>query len=275
MEESLAIARRLAAADPRDAEAQRQVPLRMMLLADILVDLGQPSPTLMNDAIDLGRAQVKGDPQNVQPKRTLADMLAVKYARLENTDPAGARATAYEIVEVRRALKANAPPGAPGPAADLAFALETIGDISATLRDLPSMLSAYGEAAPLRREALAASPADEVAQANLASVLQALGLSKKFNNETSGAIAAFSEAAKIRTALATENTENSAIAFAAVDSWQQLAVVQSGVDGAATKASFKQAETLLAGLVKAHPDDARYAASLKKTREMLKLIDQP
>ena len=270
LEESVALARVLAASDPNDADFQNDLSLRLILTANVLDHLGVASGTLQTEAIAMARARVQSDPANAGAKETLARMLATRAARLSDAgDNSGARAQWREIASLRRAMRAAPSLRTPASAADLAYALESIGDTSATLRDLPSMLTAYGEAVALRREALAPTPNSKPARAALASALQALGLSKKFNDDGPGALAALGEAARIRTSLAEADRTDAAIAFDAVDTLQQLALVQASTDGAATRRSFEQAKTLLERLTAAHPDDARYAQSLARTNDVL------
>jgi len=272
--ESIAIARALSAADPRDGALRRDLALRLMLAANALAETGDNATPLMVEAIDMARAQVREDPANTQIKETLARMLAVRAARFSDArQPAQARPLWREIAALRRELRAAAPANAAQPARDLAYALEMAADQSAQLQDLPSMLSAYGEAATLRRAALAQAPQNGDDQRALAAVLHALGLSKKFNQDAPGAIAALTEAAILRAAVARANPRDGAIAFAAVESYQQAAVVQSATDGAAARASFDAARTLLRRLVADHPNEARYADSLRRTEEVIASID--
>lgn len=276
LEESVAIARALVASDPDDADFRNALSLRLILTANVLTSLGQAPRGMVDEAIGMARTQVRADPANVDSKETLARMLAVRAARLGDAgDNAGARAGWREIVQLRRDIRAAAPANAPRPAADLAYALEMVGDTSAGLRDLPAMLAAYNEALPLRRTALAAAPQDRTARASLAGVLHALGLTKKFNADSAGALAALNEAARLRVALANANRADAAIAFQAVDSLQQLAVVQAESNGDAARASFEQARDILRRLVAAHPDDARYADSLRRTEEVLQAWSAP
>jgi tetratricopeptide (TPR) repeat protein len=276
LEESVAIARALVASDPNDANFQNALALRLILTADILTTLGQAPRAMMDEAIEVARKQVRDNPTNVQVKETLARMLALRAVRqTEAGANESARGSWREVVQLRRDLRAARSENAAPSAANLAFALEMIGDTSASLRDMPAMLAAYGEAAQLRRVALAANPQDRAAQAALAATLHALGLTKKFAEDGDGARAALVEAARLRTALAQSNRNDAAIAFAAVESWQQLAVAQAAVDGAATTRSFEQARDLLRRLVAAHPDDARYADSLRRTEEVLASLTQP
>jgi hypothetical protein len=203
----------------------------------------------------------------------LVRILEVRAARLSDArDNAPARLAWREIVELRREMRANARARTPDSATGLAYAYEMVGDSSAGLRDLPSMLVAYGDAVPLRREALAAAPNNKAARASLAAVLHALGLSRNFDKDAAGAEEALDEAARIRTALADADANDRAIAFLAVDSLQQLALVQAASDGDATRRSLEQAKAILERLVAAEPKNARYADSLQRTNGVLASI---
>lgn len=274
LEESLAIARALVASDDSNATFKSDLALRMMLTANVLNELGQPSDTLSTEAIAMARAQVIANPADSQAKETLARMLAVRAARQsKGGQHQAARTTWREIVELRRAMRADALARTPASAAQLAYAHELIGDVSADLRDLPAMLAAYGQAVPLRREVLASAPQNKEALASLAAVLHAQGLTKKFNSDETGAIAALSEAAQIRTALAEADREDRAIAFSAVDSLQQLALLQAAGDGAVAKRSLERAKSILERLVAAEPNNDAYADSLQRTDEVIVSIE--
>lgn len=271
LEESVTIARALVASDPQDANFRNALALRLILTADVLTQLGQTPRGMMDEAITMAREQTRSDPRNVTSKETLARMLALRGARRqEANNSAGARSDWREVAQLRRDMRTLAPTSTTQ--AEIAYALEMVGDTSATLRDLPSMLAAYNEAVPLRRAALSAAPQDSAARASLAAVLHAQGLTKKFNNDAAGARAALGEAAQIRVALHNANRNDAALAFATVDSLQQLAVLQAEVDGAATQQSFEQARDILRRLVAAYPNDARYADSLQRTEDVLQSI---
>lgn len=269
LEESVAIARTLAASDPRNARFRKDLALRLMLTANVLVKLGESGEPLMSDAITAGRALVAEDPANVDQRRTLALMLATRAERYAKQN-AHARALAAwrETTALRRGLKS----ADVGSIKDLAWSLEGEGDAHAKLRDAPAAARAYGEAATLRRQTLATAPQDAAAKKALADTLFALGLTKKFADDAPGATAALKESAQLRTALSRATPRDDALAFSAVDSWQQLAVLQAAVDANATVTSLEQAAALLRPLVARKPDDARYAASLKKTEDMLASI---
>jgi hypothetical protein len=274
MEESLAIARAIAAPDPAASNAESTVALRLMLTANVLLELRQAATPLMVEATEMGRELVARDPENAELKEMLARMLAVRAARLSAQDEhAEARDLWREIVTLRRQLRAAAPPNAPGPARDLALALERLGAESAEIRDASAALGGYNEAVRVRRELVRADPENVEARRALATTLHTLGLTRKFNNNTTGAIRSLTEAAELRLALVEENPRDRRAAYDAADSFQQAAVVQAGVNGAAARRSLERARAIVAQLVSDFPNNARYAEALRRTDEMLQIIN--
>lgn len=274
MEESLAIARAIAAADPADSNAESTVALRLMLTANVLLELRQAATPLMVEATDMGRDLVARDPENAELKNMLARMLAVRAARLSAQDEhEEARDLWREIVTLRRQLRAAAPPNAPGPARDLALALERLGAESAEIRDASAALGGYNEAVRVRRDLVRADPENVEARRSLAVTLHTLGLTRKFNNNPNGAIRSLTEAAELRLAIVEENPRDRRAAFDAADSFQQAAVVQAGVNAAAARRSLERARELVARLVSDFPNNTRYADSLRRTDEILQIVN--
>lgn len=272
--ESIAMTRELAEYDPGNADLQNDLALRLVLGSRALQSVGEldQASELLKEGIVLTKNAIAADPTNIQLRRTFLSMLDVGYQTAEQRNDAPSMlAIAKDQAALRSELRSVL-----GDSTDRktnhAYALERVGDASAANRDLEGMLNAYGAAAPLRRELLAETPQSSQAQTALAATLHALGLSRKFAKQNEGAIEALSEAAQIRLGLAQQDAENSGVAFAASESFQQLAIVQAGFDGEASLASLKSAETLLASLVKSHPDNAGYQSSLQKTREILRMV---
>ncbi|NWG53489.1 MAG: hypothetical protein HXY28_07200, partial [Hydrogenophilaceae bacterium] len=156
---------------------------------------------------------------------------------------------------------------------DLALALERLGAESAEIRDASAALGGYNEAVRVRRELVRADPENVEARRALATTLHTLGLTRKFNNNTTGAIRSLTEAAELRLALVEENPRDRRAAYDAADSFQQAAVVQAGVNGAAARRSLERARAIVAQLVSDFPNNARYAEALRRTDEMLQIIN--
>ncbi|MEO0981388.1 MAG: toll/interleukin-1 receptor domain-containing protein [Pseudomonadota bacterium] len=266
--ESLAAAETAAAADPQDGEAREDVALRTGLIANLDLQAGR-----LEDAAAGFRAATVAwveladlDPGNLPNQRTAATIVGGAAETLGQAgDVAGAlEARRIAVGLARRPAEAT---GADEDWEDLAFALELQGDAAAQARDLETILASYSEAEPIRRGLAAAG--DPEAQAAHASVLHALGQTRRFAGDPQGSAGALSEAADIRSALPGADA-----AFGAADSLQQAALAQAEFDGEATKASLLRARTLLRPLVEADPANAAYAASLARTEEILALFDE-
>tara|TARA_R110002096_G_scaffold29509_4_gene88933 strand:- start:24931 stop:27270 length:2340 start_codon:yes stop_codon:yes gene_type:complete len=272
--ESIALTRELAEIDPGNAELQNNLSLRLVLGAQALQTVGDldRAAEFTNEGIALTKNSIAADPTNVGLKNTYLSMLDAGYGTAsQRNDAPGMLAIAREQAALRGDLRTLLGDST-ARKTDHAYALERVGDASAANRNLEGMLEAYGAAAPLRRELLAEDPQSIDARTALAGTLHALGLSHKFAKQSEAALEALGQAAELRSGLAEQDPGNRDIAFAASDSFQQLAIVQAGIDGAASLASLESAEALLAKLVEAHPDHAAYQESLKKTRDILQMI---
>jgi hypothetical protein len=261
--------------DPRNAEYERELALQLSLSAAVAEALGQSQKAalLRKEGLEVARSAAARDPRNAQAQDGLAKTLAVEYFALSGKDARGARAAANELAAVRRGLVKLV--GATSSAQrDLAFALELLGDASAANRDLQGTLAAYNEAEPLRRALAAAAPADADAQAAHGNVLHALGLSRKFARDLEGARAALIEAADLRFQASASRADDLNLAFATVETLQQLALVEAYFDAAATKQRLRQALTILQRLVAAAPGDRKFRLSLTQTEDLLKEIGE-
>ena len=271
--EAIEITRELRRLDPRNAQFERDLGLQLSLSAAVAQALGQSqkAASLRAEGLEVARSAAARDPRNAQAQERLAGALAVEYFAQSGKDARGARATAKELAAVRRGLVTLV--GATSSAqSDLALALELLGDASAAERDLQGMLSAYNEAEPLRRALTAAAPADIDAQADHGNVLHALGLSRKFAQDLEGARAALREAADLRIKVSASRVDDLNVAFAAVETLQQLALVEAHFDTAATRQRLQQALTILRRLVATAPDDRKFRLSLNQTEDALKEI---
>ncbi len=274
---SVANARELLEADPRDAVAKRDVALRLGLLAGIEVNSGalDAAAPYAADSIVLWRELVAGDPQNVQLRDSFIKSLALAAAiASDRKDFALAQQLLAEKAENYRALRVDDAGSSRASLAEYAETLERLGDSSAGLRNVEATLAAYTEAATMRRRLAVSQPDDTRAKSDLAKILHALGLARKFSEDAAGAAEALMEAATLRHALSAGPGPggDAALAFAAADSFQQLALVQAKIDGQAAKVSLESARDILLPLVQSHPDEPAYADSLSRTEGVLALF---
>ncbi len=273
-DESIQMTRELSAVDSGNARLQKDLALRLVLSSQALEQTGDLKSAMQRilEGLQIAERAMAIDPSNIDLKNTYLQMLDTGYGTAEKLgDPPTMLQLAQKMVPVHEEKRAQLG-DQPALLQAHAYALEMVGDASAANRNLEGMLQAYGEAVPIRRAVLELNPESVEAQTALAGPLHALGLSHKFAKQTDEALQALKEAALLRTALATQDPGNSAIAFAASESYQQLAIVQADSDGAACLASLESAEALLVDLVKAHPDNTNYQGSLKKTRDILEMV---
>jgi tetratricopeptide (TPR) repeat protein len=160
--EDLAITRKLAAADPGDAEAQRDVSASLQRLAYMRVKQGDLAGAVAayGEALEIARKLAAGDPGNAQAQRDVsANLEEVGEVRFKQGDLAGADTAYAECLSIRRKLAA-ADPGNAEAQRDLLETLWTLAkrnrpgvhwrDVVARLEDL----EARGALAPTDRKYL-------------------------------------------------------------------------------------------------------------------------
>jgi hypothetical protein len=280
LEESLRIARGLAALQPDNAAVQRTYSLRLIYTATILLELNRASPELIEQAIVAARADVRDAPNDAEAKATLASILAGNAARMERArEFTEARRAWYEVVQLRRALVAATSDDAQrAHAADLAAAWERIARLNLRTDELGNALGAYNEAIRARRAALNGETDSRVNRAALAETLHTTGVARLQGEYIASARSAFDEAARLRIALAEEIASDDVIAFAAVDSLQQLAQLHATASNReAAELDIEAARTILDRLAEASPDSLgrvnRYRAAFARIQRNLAQAD--
>jgi len=273
-EETIQVSRNLAAKDPGNAILANHLAFRLVLMAQTVQKSGdfKRAGELANEGIRLREIEIGKDQANLDILKSYVEMLRVARSIASDLgDLPGMLSLSKTIAKTTGEIRTLTGNGIEQMKAH-AHALEIVGDDSAQNRNLESMLEAYEAAAALRRTILKSDPDSIEARTAIAGTLHALGLTRKFAKQTDGAVAALTEAAETRASLAATNPPSPGLSFAAAESYQQLATLQAGFDGAACEKSMLKAENLLSTLVKNHPENTTYSASLQKTREMLKLI---
>jgi tetratricopeptide (TPR) repeat protein len=275
LQESLAIARGLAALQPDNAAMQRTFSRRLIYTTTVLLDLNRASPELIEEAIVAARADVRGAPNDAEAKATLAAILSADAARMERSGEANeARRAWYEVVQLRRALVAATTEDAQrANAGDLAAAWERIARLHLRSDELQNALGAYNEAIRSRRAALNGDPENRARRAALAETLHATALARLQGEYLNSARAAFDEAARLRIALAEELASDDAIAFAAVESLQQVAQINAVENPDAAQRNLEAARSILDRIAEASPDArgrvARSRAALARIQQTL------
>jgi tetratricopeptide (TPR) repeat protein len=275
LQESLAIARGLAALQPDDAAMQRTFSRRLIYTTTVLLDLNRAAPELVEEAIVAARADVRGAPSDAEAKATLATILSADAARMERGgETAEARAAWYEVIQLRRALVASTSEDTQrGYAGDLAAAWERIARLNLQADELQNALGAYNEAIRARRAALNGDAENRARRAALADTLHATALARLQGEYLNSARTAFDEAARLRIALAEEVASDDAIAFAAVESLQQVAQINATENPAAAERNLEAARSILDRVAEASPNSrgrvARYRAALARVQQTL------
>ncbi len=274
-QESVDNARELLHADPGDAIAKRDAALRLALLAGVEVTDGAPDAAApyVSESVSLWRELIAADPRNASFRDQFASSLALAAAiASERGDFALAQALYAENAQNYRELDLHLGGDDPAALAGLATALEQLGDAGADRRDVEVMLAAYTEAVTVRRRLAAIRPGDASPREDLANTLHALGVTRKFADDAEGSAHALTEAATLRQSLSASPGGDAALAFAAADSYQQLALAQADFDAKAAEASLESARDILRALVQSHPDNTAYTDSLKRTEQVLALF---
>lgn len=275
LQESLAIARGLAALQPDDAAMQRTFSRRLIYTTTVLLDLNRASPELIEEAIVAARADVRGSPNDAEAKSTLAAILSADASRMERSgEMTEARAAWYEVIQLRRALVASTSDDPQRDhAGDLATAWERIARLNLQTDDLQNALGAYNEAIRARRAALNGDAENRLRRAALADTLHATALARLQGEYTTSARTAFDEAARLRIALAEEVASDDAIAFAAVESLSQLAQINATENPEAAERNLEAGRTILDRVAEASPNSrgrvARYRATLARIAQRL------
>lgn len=275
LQESLAIARGLAALQPDDAAVQRTFSQRLVYTAIVLLEQNRAAPELIEEAIVAARADVRGAPNDAEAKVTLAAILSADAARMERGgEMSEARTAWYEVVQLRRALIASTRDDAQrGHFGDLATAWERIARVNLQTDQLQNALGAYNEAIRARRAALNGDAENRVRRAALADTLHATGLARLQGEYQNSARTAFDEASRLRIALAEEVASDDAIAFAAVDSLQQLAQINAGENPEVAERNIEAGRTILDRVAEASPNSrgrvARYRAALARVAQSI------
>jgi tetratricopeptide (TPR) repeat protein len=137
-DESLAIHRRLAAADPANAQAQRDLSVSLNKLGDVLTTQGDlaGARARYDESLVLRRRHAAADPANAQAQRDLSISLERLGTVLTTQgDLAGARARYDESLAIHRRLAAADPANAQAQR-DLSVSLEKVGTVLTTQGDL-------------------------------------------------------------------------------------------------------------------------------------------
>jgi tetratricopeptide (TPR) repeat protein len=205
---ALALTRALAAEAPANLEWQRDVPVSLNRLGDVLWEQGDLAGALAAHREALGslRALAPRYPGGLRRDISLTsskigDVLAAQG------DRDGALAAHRESLDIARALSAEAPDN-PEWQRDVSVNLNKIGDLLSAQDDLAGALAAYREALDIRRKVAARDDANLLWQRDLVVSLNRIGDALAARKDRVGALAAYREGLEITRKLAARDPGN-------------------------------------------------------------------
>ena len=211
-EESLVIARKLAAADLGNAGWQHDVSVSLERVGDVRLAAGDRAGALAayEESLAIRRELAAADAGNAQWQREVSVSLEkVGDVRLAAGDRAGALAAYEESLAIRRNLAA-ADPGNAGWQRDLSVILDRVGDVRLAAGDASGALAAYEESLAIARKLAAADPGNAGWQRDVSVSLNKVGDVRLAAGDRAGALAAYEEGLAIRRKLAAADPGNAA-----------------------------------------------------------------
>jgi FkbM family methyltransferase len=209
-EESLGIARTLAAADQGNLVSQRDLNVILTRVGDARLSLDDSAGALAayEESLGIARALAAPDPGDAVWQRALGVSLAkLANGRLAMRDYVGATASSKESLKIARTLAA-ADPGRAGWQRDLSVILVTVGDAGLATGDREGALAAYEESLKIARTLAAADPGRAGWQRDVSISLERLGDAKLALEQRAAALAAYNEGLWISRRLAGADSDN-------------------------------------------------------------------
>ncbi|MDZ7856065.1 hypothetical protein [Sphaerotilus sp.] len=206
-EESLQVARRLAAANPTSAEAQRDVSVSLDRLGDVQVAAGDlpGARRSFEESLQVARRLAAANPTSAQAQRDVS----VSRNRLGDVQVAagdlpGARRSFEESLQVARRLAAANPTSAQAQR-DVSVSLIKLGDVQVAAGDLPGARRSFEDSLQVARRLAAANPTSAQAQRDVSVSLSKLGNVQVAAGDLPGARRSFEESLQMDRRLAAAN----------------------------------------------------------------------
>jgi tetratricopeptide (TPR) repeat protein len=171
--QGLDIARKLAAQDPGNAQAQRDVTVSLTNLGDVKLQGGDGAGALAayQESLDIARRLAAQDPGNAQAQRDVSVSLnKLGDVKLQGGDGAGALAAYQKSLDIRHKLAAQDPGNAQAQR-DVSVSLEKLGNVKLQEGDGAGALAADQESLDIRRKLAAQDPSNAQAQRDVAASL--------------------------------------------------------------------------------------------------------
>jgi tetratricopeptide (TPR) repeat protein len=208
-DESLAIARKLAAADPGNAR-QHDLSVSLHNVGDVRLAAGDRAGAFAayDEGLAIMRKLAAADPGNQDWQRDLGVGLnRIGDVRLAAGDRVDALAAYDEGLAIMRELAA-ADPTKNGWQLDLSVSLDKVGEVRLLAGDRAGALAAYEESLAIRRKLVAANPENASWQRDVYVSLTNVGDARRAAGDRTGALAANEESLAIMRKLAAEDPGN-------------------------------------------------------------------
>jgi len=209
-DESLVIARKLAATDLGNTGWQHDVSVSLERLGDVRLAAGDRAAALAayEEGLTIRRKLAAADPGNARWQREVSVSLEkLGDARLAEGGRAGALAAYQEGLTIRRKLAAT-DPGNAGWQRDLSVNLDRMGDLQLAAGEARDALAAYEESLAIARKLAAADPGNAGWQRDIGVSLNKVGDVRLAAGDRAGALAAYEEGLTIRRKLAAADPGN-------------------------------------------------------------------
>ena len=194
-EEGLAIARRLASADPSDADYHREVSVSLNRTGDLLVAQGDLAGALVRyeEGLAIIRRLASADPSDAERQRDVSISLSkTGDVLVAQGDLAGALARYEEALAIARRLS-SADPSHAERQRDVWVSLDRAGTVLRAQRDLAGALAAYQEGLEIIRRLAGADPSHAEHQRDVSVSLNKTGDILVAKGDLAGALAAYEE----------------------------------------------------------------------------------
>ena len=209
-EKALSISRKLAAADPRNANLQRDISVSLNRIGDAKLRSGDANAALAayEEGLAIVRRLAATDPDSEDWRRDLSISLdRIGEVKLRRGDAAGALKAYEEGLAIRRALAAAAPGNANVQRA-VFISLNNIGTIRVRNGDAEGALKAYEEGLAITRKLAAADPGNTDRQRDVSVSLDRIGDVKLRSGDAAGALKPYKEGLAIARTLASSDPGN-------------------------------------------------------------------
>jgi tetratricopeptide (TPR) repeat protein len=258
-EQAHQLARRLAEADPRSPQAQRDLSVSLERLGDAQVKQGDSQGALASfrEALEIHREQAEADPLSAAAQRDLSVCLSkLGDVQLKQGGSQGALASFREALGICRQL-AQAEPLSAQAQRDLSVLLSKLGDVQLEQGDTKGALASFQEELGIDRLLAGADSRSAQAQRDLAHSLERIGDVQLRRGDAKGALASVQESLGIHRRLA-EGDPRSALAQREVSvSLTKLGDMQfKQGDAKGALASFREALRVSRQLAEADPRSA-------------------